>query len=291
LRHDSITEEGQELAALYALGALTQHEARAFESHLNEGCDACKTETEKFETVAGIIGFSAQDAAPPAYLRDLLAARIEKEKHEHESKVSQAAPVIPFPERAKSTLQPTPASRSTHGFRLLPWAVAASFLIALAYTFITWQTERRNLQASLSETRNEVSDLKNRLNRESLRATEFALINSVLELPQRSTIKLAGQEAAPSSLADVYWDVSGKRWVVIADLPPAPAGKVYQLWFVTPDAKVSAGLIEPDEKGHGFTVVNIPPDVTNVIAAAITLEPKGGSAQPTMPIYALGKAS
>lgn len=291
MRHDSITEEGQELAALYALGALTQHEARAFESHLHEGCDACKTETEKFESLVGTIGFSTQIAPPPAYLRDVLTARIEKEKQEPASKVSQAASIIAFPEKTKSTLQPPAQSRSTHGFRLLPWAVAATFLIALAYTFVSWQTERRNLQASLNETRNEVSDLKSKLNHESLRATEFALINSVLELPQRSTIKLAGQEVAPSSLADVYWDVSGKRWVVIADLPPAPAGKVYQLWFVTPDAKVNAGLIEPDEKGHGFTVVNIPPNVTDVIAAAITLEPKGGSEQPTMPIYALGKVS
>jgi anti-sigma-K factor RskA len=289
LRHDSITEEGQELAALYALGALTQHEARAFESHLREGCDACKAEIQKFESVVGTLGFGTQPATPPVYLRDLLGARIEKEKQEHANEVSRTASVIPFPERTKSPPQSPAASRPTLGFRLLPWAVAASFLIALAYTFVSWQTERRNLQTSLAQRQSEASELRDRLNRESLRATEMALINSVLESPQRSTIRLAGQEVAPSSLADVYWDVSGKRWVVIADLPPAPAGKVYQLWFITPDAKVSAGLIEPDDKGHGFTVVNIPPNMTDVMAAAITLEPKGGSEQPTMPIYALGK--
>jgi anti-sigma-K factor RskA len=79
--------------------------------------------------------------------------------------------------------------------------------------------------------------------------------------------------------------------VVTADLPPAPEGKVYQLWFVTPDAKISAGLINLDKNGHGFTAVQFPPSVTQLAAAAITLEPEGGSEQPTMPIYALGSAS
>jgi anti-sigma-K factor RskA len=87
----------------------------------------------------------------------------------------------------------------------------------------------------------------------------------------------------------VYWDVQGNRWVVTADLPPAPEGKVYQLWFVTPNEKISAGLITPDKSGHGFIIVPFPSSITELAAAAITLEPQGGSQQPTMPIYALGK--
>jgi len=71
--------------------------------------------------------------------------------------------------------------------------------------------------------------------------------------------------------------VQGNRWVVTADLPPAPEGKVYQVWFVTPTAKISAGLISPNNTGHGFTVVQFPPNVGTLAAAAITLEPEGGS--------------
>ena len=36
MKHERLTEEVQELAALYALGALTQHEARSFEIHLRD---------------------------------------------------------------------------------------------------------------------------------------------------------------------------------------------------------------------------------------------------------------
>ena len=75
-----------------------------------------------------------------------------------------------------------------------------------------------------------------------------------------------------------------------ADLPPPPEGKVYQLWFVTPEAKISAGLINLHDDGHGFTVVQVPPNINEVTAAAITLEPEGGSPQPTTPIYLFGNA-
>jgi anti-sigma-K factor RskA len=135
------------------------------------------------------------------------------------------------------------------------------------------------------------AELKEQLAKETAKSTELAEINSVLNSPEVQTIELAGQEPAPDSSAKVYWDVQGARWVVTADLPPAPEGKVYQLWFVTPEAKISAGLISPDKNGHGFTVVQFPPSVTQLAAAAITLEPEGGSEQPTMPIYALGSAS
>jgi anti-sigma-K factor RskA len=42
---------------------------------------------------------------------------------------------------------------------------------------------------------------------------------------------------------------------------------------------------------NSFTVVQFPSSVTQLDAAAITLEPEGGSEQPAMPIYATGNAS
>jgi anti-sigma-K factor RskA len=287
LRHDRLTEEGQELAALYALGSLTQNEARAFESHLHDGCDVCKAETEHFERLVGALGSGAAPVTPPPYLRSLLEARIEREARLPKGEAAAAAPVIPLPEKIAST-RPSVSGRAP-GRVLIPWAIAASLLLALGYGIASWQSERKTLQAALSRNQDEIALLKDRVNSESARANETAQVNSVLASPQNPRIAMAGQEVAPSSSANIYWDVQGKRWVVTADLPPAPAGKVYQLWFVTPGAKVSAGLIEPDDNGHGFAVIDIPPNVTDVAAAAITLEPRGGSEQPTSPIYALGK--
>jgi anti-sigma-K factor RskA len=177
---------------------------------------------------------------------------------------------------------------------LIPWAVAAALLIAFVATFAAWRTNSQSLNAAIDQRATAIEEnarLKESLGDAGAASTELAQINSVLSTPQFRFISLAGQEVAPNSSASIYWDTQGNRWVVTADLPPAPEGQVYQLWFVTPAAKISAGLINPNKKGHAFKVIEFPADITELAAAAITLEPEGGSEQPTMPIYALGKAS
>jgi anti-sigma-K factor RskA len=178
----------------------------------------------------------------------------------------------------------------------LPWAIAAALLIALAYTFTAWRAERRTLEAATERDKSGSSEveenarLKEELSKERTTSTELAQINSVLSSAQWRIIPLAAQGPAPGASAKIYWDVRGNRWVVSADLPPPPEGKVYQLWFVTPEAKISAGLINLRSDGHGFGVVQVPPNINKIAAAAITLEPEGGSPQPTMPIYLIGNA-
>lgn len=63
-------------AALYALGALEAEEARAFEAHMEEGCDACKSELREFESVVGSLGLAAPEAEPPSAARERLLERL-----------------------------------------------------------------------------------------------------------------------------------------------------------------------------------------------------------------------
>jgi anti-sigma factor ChrR (cupin superfamily) len=81
-------EQMQELAALYALGALTQHEARAMEGYLAESHSGLAEELAAFEIIAAHLALAAPEQAPPPKLRqDLLAViaqemlpTVEKEK-------------------------------------------------------------------------------------------------------------------------------------------------------------------------------------------------------------------
>jgi anti-sigma-K factor RskA len=294
VNHHAVTTEEQETTALYALGALSQHEARAFAAHLQEGCEACHAELERFNHIVDALGIAPVPVAPPAHLRDLLATRIEKEESEAPP---ESESVVQFTQKL-SRMPDSPAPARSAFSRVLPWAAAAALLIAAVYSFTSWRSERQSLRAELERERGRASDaagenrrLKDELGEKSELSYELAQINSVLSSPQWRVIPLAGQETAPNSSARVYWDVQGNRWVLTADLPPAPEGKVYQLWFVTPTEKISAGLITTDKAGHGFAVVPFPPGAAQLAAAAITLEPQGGSQQPTMPIYALGKLS
>lgn len=298
MKHELDAEEYQEKAALYALGALSQHEARAFERHLSEGCSSCEAELIQFEEVTGTLSFDSPAVAPPAYLRDVLMARIDKEARttgilDRSPQLGQAGAAKAAKGRIASSEQATP--KRSFGTVILPWAAAASLAIAVgALLFALSRTGRdvENLRAELAERDKRTGELALDFARERRKAEEALQINEVLTAPEHRQIALEGQPPAPSSSGKVFWDVQKNRWVVSADLPPPPKGKVYQLWFVTKkNEPISAGLIPTDESGHGFKVVtNVPGDITSIGAAAITLEPDGGSQQPTMPIYTMGKA-
>jgi anti-sigma-K factor RskA len=70
----------------------------------------------------------------------------------------------------------------------------------------------------------------------------------------------------------------GKAVVITSDLPSAPPGKVYQLWLQDPSGHfTSAGLMA----GSGDQAVVLQGDAADAQAAGITVEPAGGSEQPT----------
>lgn len=76
----------------------------------------------------------------------------------------------------------------------------------------------------------------------------------------------------------------GKAVITTEDMASAPDGKVYELWLESADGDmVPAGLM-PDEPNA--TVV-LEGDAASAKAAGITVEPEGGSAEPTLPIVAI----
>lgn len=79
MKHTVAEDALCERAALYALGALNQHEARAFEEHISEGCEICEAELRPFESVAAILGFAAPEAEPPPGAREKLLAHLSED--------------------------------------------------------------------------------------------------------------------------------------------------------------------------------------------------------------------
>jgi anti-sigma-K factor RskA len=69
-----------------------------------------------------------------------------------------------------------------------------------------------------------------------------------------------------------------KAVLVTKDMPAAPNGKVYQLWLEDPTGHMaSAGLMPPGTD----QVVILDGDASKATGAGITVEPAGGSGQPT----------
>ena len=84
------------------------------------------------------------------------------------------------------------------------------------------------------------------------------------------------------ALRIVWYSCGGIR------LPALPAGKVYQLWVVTAQAPVSAGLLRPDPDGRASLTVATPRDLATPVAMAVTIEPDGGVPAPTGEKFLIG---
>jgi anti-sigma-K factor RskA len=281
MRHSAATDETREQAALYALGALSQHEARSFEVHIREGCPVCEADLRGFDNVVGALGLGPPQTSPPTYLRDLLVARIAKEGQPSFSPSEYGSAQGPRFESGRRSMLAA----------VLPWAIAASLAVVAAASLYAWN--RADDRSRSQESRIADLILRNEQTREKLEETsskndERARMMKALETPGSRMIHLADPQVKTAYNGMLVWDTAHSQWIVSADLPSAPAGKVYQLWFVTQTAKKSAGLMSGGRDGHWFTVADIPSGLDQISAAAITLEPEGGSEQPTMPIYSMG---
>ncbi|HJQ24833.1 MAG TPA: cupin domain-containing protein [Blastocatellia bacterium] len=76
MKHAALTDDAVERTALYALGALTQIEARAFEDHLAEGCEICRNELDQYQLAVEALGAAAPEAEPSPQVRERLLASI-----------------------------------------------------------------------------------------------------------------------------------------------------------------------------------------------------------------------
>ena len=69
-------KEIQACAALYALGALTQPEAREFETLLTDIASGAAEEASAFQSVVASLGLSVPERSPSESLREKLMARV-----------------------------------------------------------------------------------------------------------------------------------------------------------------------------------------------------------------------
>ena len=109
----------------------------------------------------------------------------------------------------------------------------------------------------------------------------------ILAADDLARIDLKGQPSAPSSTGRAYWSASRGLLFSAVNLPPLPAGRVYQLWYVTAAAPVSAALVTPDAAGR-YTLISQAPAGVTPTAFALTIEPAGGLPAPSGAFYLLG---
>jgi anti-sigma-K factor RskA len=148
----------------------------------------------------------------------------------------------------------------------LPWAIAALFLIFCGVLVF----DRTRLQREIADARQS----------DSLGQITFVTLTS--PTPGHEDAKVA-----------VAWHAEKQSGVItIVNMPPAGAGRDYQLWAVDANHKdpINAGIIHVDP--NGVTRVRFKPGqtATQVKAFAISLEREGGVPKREGPIVMIGNA-
>jgi anti-sigma-K factor RskA len=247
-------------AAGHALGALGGEEQLAMERAL-AGSPALLREVEAFREVAALLALAAPSLAPPDGLRDRIV-----------SQARQVQPLVTAP-------APSPGRAPAPGWvrRAAPWLALAASLAGLV---VLGGRVRGEHEARLG-LQQENADLQARV------ASLDSVVTTLLA-PDVETVKLSATGAPPT--ARLYWNTRSRRVVLAAfALPPAVAGRAYQLWGIeTGKAPVSLGVFNTDADGTGRASFAVPAGL-RIAVGAVTEEPAGGSPQPTTPAFLVGQ--
>ena len=119
-----------------------------------------------------------------------------------------------------------------------------------------------------------VTDLTGRLDRLDA-ATRH--VTDVLTAPDARTVSV---EAPDGTVARVVMSQQrGEAVFVASGMDPAPEAHTYELWTIHDDVLVPAARFDVDERGQVTEVLT--GDMATVTAIGVTVEPAGGSPQPT----------
>ena len=95
-------------------------------------------------------------------------------------------------------------------------------------------------------------------------------------------IPLSGTDEAPGATGFLVIGVDGRNGALVVDrLPPLREGQQYQLWLIRDDRTISGAVFSTDEESYGGTRIEVNESLLAYSAVNVTIEPSGGSLQPT----------
>ena len=252
----------EELLPFYVLEALNDEERELVESYLSEHPEA-RLQLQELQSGASAVPYGVAPVEPPPQVKEALMKRVASDAEA----------------RFRPPVQSQPSRRGIRFeeiFRLLSLAAATA---AIFWAFV--------LNSQVARLRIEISALNDRL-----AAQSKSLEQIITNLPQTNpsdviTVSLKGTDVQPQARGQLIADPKEQSAVlVISGLPPLEPGKTYQVWLIG-DAPVSAGLLTVDEKGQGVLIVTSKQPIGSFKSLGVSIEPEGGSPQPTGKIVLL----
>ncbi len=245
------------MAATFALGAQPPEERVAYLAHL-ELCEVCRQLAGQFQAATDLLPSSLEEqAGSPSLKRRILA---------------EAA--ADLPRQNRRALEPLQGERLPRKWRWPGWispqaAAVMAVLILATVSVATWNVI--------------LWDQGNQ--RDQTLLVQEQLLDAIAAGARISL--LAGTEAAPQASATLIQEAgAGSAFLLVQDLPPLPKGQQYQVWKITGEGLADAGMFSSTESVDQLVIV--PADFFGADAIGVSVEPRGGSPQPTGAIVLLG---
>jgi len=177
--------------------------------------------------------------------------------------------------------------KKNNTYRYLMAASIAFLLLSLIANYF--------LLSKLNEAKDQIATLNDQ---RKVMVQEYEAVNRKLAQSSRDMkimmdrsykmINLKGLEKSPSSDVVTFWNpVTKKVYVKVENLPVPPSNKQYQLWALSNGKPIDAGMMDVDPSDKSLHPMK---GIEDAQAFEITLEPKGGSVNPTMSeMYVMGQ--
>jgi len=206
-----------------------------------------------------------------AHLKDCASCRTELAEYRtlSDSLLTAIPPAQPSAALRKQLQSRLPSAKKTSRPRISwsfnQFALGASLILLLAMNMYSiWQVG--SLQSAQTQ-----------LNRQ-IRTGQTVM--SMLSYPTTERLAINSDEAVGSILVDKDRDIVA---VIIWDLPKLPKDETYQIWLTDRQGnRISSGLFLSDgEEPYTTKIVYPKQSLSDFTAVGVTVEPAGGSAQPT----------
>jgi anti-sigma-K factor RskA len=230
----------------YAMGVLEDPERSEIREHLGRGCEVCMAGMREAREVVAMLAETAPAAAPSPRLRRRILASVGVER--------------------------------SRWWTVPVWAgVSLCFLAAALYYHGREQARGIEIARVRDQFREQSAEVA-RLTEARARLNE---ILSLLNQPETRQVTFGAGEPKPPR-GKVFVHPTQGVLLLASNLPPAPAGKIYEMWIIPKGGKPApAGLFQSAPDGTATHLQAGPINVAATGAVAVTLEPAGGVPQPT----------
>ena len=249
----------QELLGAFALDAVDEEERDVIEAHL-AGCPRCRAEVEGHRETAALLAHSG-DRAPEGVWDRIAEALDESPPVMDLTRIAPTGPGVAEPVGRPDDLSGRREARAAR--RSIPLRVAAATMaVAAALTLFLGVALGHRDNGGLGR----FDKIVDAMQQAGVSNAAYAALND----PRAEQVKLASSDG--KATAQVVRLPDGTGYLVPTALAALPAGRVYQLWAVRSDAKISLGVLGANPEVSAFRMTG------PVLAYAVTEEAAGGVA-------------